>query len=189
MLKILASQNLKKQSENILKNVFGICDEKQNNPIAFISREISLNDFLKITDKKANDLIIEYSDKTEDKYLNASIYLELSSKLIIDLNDKSLYDNDLESIRRMIIPLKYKHNVKDIYIDNLDKINVTELINFKNQEFITEYKIMKLYYISKKFELNFYIGMELIGNKEKPKFIKHLTFGNSFDMIDEIEYK
>jgi len=189
MLKIIASQNLKKQSENILKNVFGICNEQQNSPITFISKEVSLNDFLKITNKKADDLILEYSDKTEDKYLHASIYLKLSSKLIIDLNDKSLYENNLESIRRMIIPLKYKHNVKDIYIDNLDKISVKELESVENKEFISEYKIMKLYYISKKFELNFYIGMELIGNEEIPKFIKHLTFGNSFDMIDEIEYK
>lgn len=89
----------------------------------------------------------------------------------------------------MIIPLKYKHNVKDIYIDNLDKISVKELESIENKEFVTEYKIIKLYYISKKFELNFYIGMQLIGNEKKPKFIKHLTFGNSFDMIDVIQYK
>lgn len=188
MLNILTSQNLKNQAVNILKNVYGICNENKNNSIAFITKEILLDEFLSITEKSKEDIIIEFTDKIEDKYLNASIFLELQSKLIFDLQDKTLFNNDIDSIRRMIIPLKYKHNVKDIFIDNLEKITVKELEHIENKEFVTEYKIMKLYYISKKFEVNFYIGIELLENVEHPKHIKDIKYRDIYDMVDEIKY-
>ena len=46
----------------------------------------------------------------------------------------------------------------------------------------------KLFYMSRKFNLNFYIGMQLTENISKPKYIKDLTYGCTFDMIDEIFY-
>lgn len=228
MIKILASQNLKNQASKTLKTVFDACNSKQDNSIAFISRELYLKDFMNITEKKEEHLVYDFTDITDEgRYLNGTISLPLSSMLFIDLSDKSLYKDDfingdlehfqtqemiiqhinqtdklkpdykiirnigtidIVSIRKMIITLKYKYNLKDIYIDNFDRVSVKDFKGFENQEFVTEYKLAIFFYMSKKFNLNFHIGMELIKDEQKPKFIKHLTYGNSFDMIDKIEY-
>ncbi len=42
--------------------------------------------------------------------------------------------------------------------------------------------------MSRKFDLNFHVGMQLTKNIRKPKYIKDLTYGCTFDMIDEVVY-
>lgn len=194
MLKILASQNLKTQASKTLKTIFDACDTMQNKPTAFISRELRSKDFLEITEKKEEHLVYDFSEETKNgQFLNATISLPLKSFLFLDLEDKSLHQNpknllDIQDIRRMIIPLKFKYNVKDIYIDNVHKVNVKALQSFENEEFKTEYILAIFFYMSQKFNLNFHIGMELLSDVPKPKFIKHLTYGNSYDLIDEFGY-
>lgn len=174
-----------------LTNCFHIVSSKKDEPIALLSTELTINDFYNITNYGNDDLSIDFTGKTsQGNYLNASISVQLKSKLFIDFKDKSLYrqnyDLNINHIRQMIIPLKYKHNVKTFYIDNFDKVkcDVSEKGEIKH-----EFKMAQLYYMSHKFEIDFVIGKELengILNAKKVSDIKFLNFGNSYDMIDKI---
>ncbi len=187
MLTILASQNLKTQASKTLKTLFDACKTKSNQPIAFVSKELTAFDFENITGTSIKDFIEEHNGQTtKNDKLNACMYLPLQSKLFVDLCDKQCHNNDISSIRKLIIPLKYKHDVQNIYIDNLDKITVNQLHNFEDRAFETEYKLALLFYMSKKFHLHFFIGMPLLKEEAKPKNIKHLNAGNCFDLIDYV---
>lgn len=206
MIKIIASQNLKEQAQKRVQSCIEICDSEKNHPIAYFSTELSMNDFEEISNKKEAYLVHDFTEITDEgAYVNATISLPLASLLFVDFPDKSLFRTkegflDMEHIRKMIIPLKYKYNVKEIYIDNFHHVtcilmgrnvvweskSIADIDFWKYRQM--EYKLALLYHYSKKFELNFYIGMKLLVKEQQPKNIKHLTFGNSFDMIDGIEY-
>ncbi|MBU2525607.1 MAG: hypothetical protein KKC03_03295 [Bacteroidetes bacterium] len=207
MVKILAFNNLNDSSAQILKSVYKDCNKYKNRHTAFLSTRLKLDEFLVITEQQEAQLVYDFTEKTEKGgHLNASISILLNSLLFLDLPDKSLYRADdgvidIAHLRKMIIPLKYRHKVKDIYIDNFYQVtcnlmgrnlvwepkNTTDIKVWKDRQM--EYKMALLFYMSRKFDLNFYIGMEQTSLEQKPRHIKGLTFGNTFDMVDEIDYR
>lgn len=206
MIKVLATNNLASYSKQLLKSIYSDCAKIKNQPRAFLSFHTRVNDFLEVTHKKQEHLISDYTAKSNSgNYLNATIALPLKSKLFLDLPDKSLYEKDnkkldISDIRKMIIPLKYRHQVKDIYIDDFNNVSCKVMgrdqLTPSNSNYETkaikeremEYKIALLFYMSRKFELNFNIGMNLKNDIPKPKYVEHMTFGNTYDMVDEFEY-
>lgn len=208
MIKVFASKDLKVSSLHLIKKLHNQCSENKNKHIAFLSTEINAEEFYQELEIKEEFLVYDFVDKKEESFLNSSISLPLNSMFFIDLPNKSLLRSndenlDIQHIRNIIIPLKYKYNVKNIYIDNFHKItcNVmgrdllwkTNPSNFPLyedwKERQMEYKMALLFYMSRRFEINFHIGMKLEENELKPKSIKHLNYGNIYDMIDEIKYE
>jgi hypothetical protein len=194
MITIYATQDLKAQAKQTLQNIYQKCSEENNVPVLFISSEINLSTFFNITHSKESDLIIDYTDVLENgTHLNASISLPLQSSIYIDLIDKSFNSKNeqevlrIDYIRRIIIPHKYKHKVKDIYITDFHKIHCDDL-SFLRRDILSEMIMAKLFYMSSKFDLNFHIGIQLTANISKPKYIKDITFGCTFDMVDVIAY-
>lgn len=194
MITIYATQNLKTQAKQTLQNIYQKCSEGNNVPVLFISRDINLSTFLNMTNSNESDLIIDYTDVLENgTHLNASISLPLQSSIYIDLINKNFNSkNDQETlridyIRKMIIPHKYKHKVKDIYITDFHKIHCDDLSSLR-RDIQSEIIMAKLFYMSCKFDLNFHIGMQLTENISKPKYIKDITFGCTFDLVDDIVY-
>lgn len=193
--------------EKLLEKSVFIAKENRLHNIAFFSTKLSINHFFKKVNLKEEHLVYDFTEKTKNgEYLNASISVLLKSMLFIDFKDKSLYRTesgilDISDIRRMIIPLKHKYNVKKIYIDNFQKVTCTSmgrwhLYNISDpasifiwKERANEYKMALLYYMSKKFEIDFIIGNELnkeVSNPLKVSDIKFIGFGNSYDMVDKI---
>ncbi len=130
MITIYATQNLKAQAKKTLQNIYLKCSEGNNAPVLLISSDINLSTFLNITHSKESDLMIDYTDVLENgSHLNALILLPLQSSIFIDLIDKSYNSKQkqenlgIDYIRKMIIPHKYKHKVKDIYITDFHKIH------------------------------------------------------------------
>lgn len=206
MIRAFATISKTQYAPQLLKNVFEECQINKNKPIAFLSNQIEFEEFKSITQTQEEHLVYDFTEKTENgNYLNASISIPLASLLFIDLPDKSLYREgnlDIQHIRQMIIPLKYRFNVKDIYIDNFESVgcslmgrdqlwrtnpsNTTLWEDWKDRQM--EYKMALLFYMSRKFNLNFYIGMTWYGKEENPKDIRFMRYGNIFDMINEFEY-
>lgn len=208
MIKVQAHNNLKSFSKQILKSVYQDCSSQKNQHKAYLSIHTSIDDFLKITSKNIEHLVYDFSEKPEsgvERYAN--IALPLASMLFLDLPDKSFYRNenrrlDIAHIRQMIIPLKFQHNVKDIYIDDFNSVscnqmgrnklwqtnpgNLRQFEDWKDRQM--EYKMALLFYMSRKFDINFHIGMPWTSNKPNPKHIKFMNFGHIYDMTDEIEF-
>jgi hypothetical protein len=102
----------------------------------------------------------------------------------------------------MIIPLKYRYNVKHIYIDHFETLDCALIgrdklwkTNSSNERLYEdwkdrqlEYKTALLFYMSRKFDINFHIGMTWYGNEKVPKDIRFMNYGNIYDMVDQIEY-
>lgn len=191
----------------MLQEAHAICSAKANSPIAFLSTQTNLNEFLKLTTTKAEHLVYDFTEKTnEGHFLNATISILLASLLFMDLPDKSLYRHenqplDIHHIRKMIIPFKYRYNVKHIYIDNFESIGCTLMgrdklwkTNPSNERLYEdwkdrqmEYKTALLFYMSRKFDVNFHIGMTWYRKEKVAKDIRFMTYGNIYDMVDQIE--
>ena len=130
MINVIAYKDDKTHSAQLLKEILTKCTSQKNSPLAFISLHLRFSDFLKFTKYKSDDIVSDYTERmTIDHYLNASLHLPLSSKLFLDLPDKSFYRNkneclNMRDIRRMIIPLKYRHQVKNIYVDDFSSISL-----------------------------------------------------------------
>ena len=129
MITIYATENLKTQAKQTLQDIYKKCSEGNNASVLFISRDINLSAFLNITHSKESVLIIDYKDVLEiGTHLNASISLPLQSSIFIDLIDKNFNSNNeqetlnIDYVRKMIIPHKYKHKINDIYITDFNKI-------------------------------------------------------------------
>ena len=210
MINVLAYQNLSNSSTQMLQTVYNLCCTEKNKHKAFLSTQLNLNEFLEITNHEEEHLVSDFTEKTNTgNYLNASISLPLNSMLFLDLQDKSFYrpdENqslDIQQIQQMIIPLKDKYDVKDIYIDNFNKVqcflmgrsdlwqtNPTNIKQFEDwKERQMEYKMALLFYMSRKFDLNFHIGMQWLSTEKKPSQIRFMDFGNIQNMVDEITYQ
>jgi len=97
MLTLHTTTNPKKQAEKTLQHVYGQCVEGQNRNTLFISKELSLSDFLRITGHKEEHLVYDYTGISKNgRYLNANISLPLSSLLFIDLFDRSFFNGQPE---------------------------------------------------------------------------------------------
>ena len=210
MINIFAYNKLNNSSTQMLQRVYNLCCTEKNKNRAFLSIQLNLKEFLKITNHEEEHLVSDFTEKTNaGNYLNASISLPLNSMLFLDLKDKSFYRSnenfnlDIQQIQQMIIPLKDKYDVRDIYIDNFNKVqcflmgrsdlwqtNSTNAKQFEDwKERQMEYKMALLFYMSRKFDLNFHIGMQWLGTEKKPSQIRFMDFGNIQDMVDEIKYQ
>ena len=198
--------------ENILEKAYNIANKDRLHYIAFFSTVLGVSKLYDKTGLSEKHLVHDFTEKPKSgEFLNTSFFLPLNSLLFVDFKDKSLYRNekidclDIQHIRSMIIPLKYKYNVKSIYIDNFNKVECTMMgreklwrTNYSNiarfedwKERRNEYNMALLYYMSKKFEIDFIIGYELkkeVSNPLKVSDIKFMKFGNSYDMVDKISY-
>lgn len=208
MIKVQAHNNLKSFSKQILKSVYKDCSSQKNQHKAYLSIHTSIDDFLKITSKNMEHIVYDFSEKPESGVeRHANIALPLASMLFLDLPDKSFFRSeneslDIEHIRQMIIPLKYQHNVKEVYIDDFNKIscnlmgrnklwqtnpgNLKQFEDWKDRQM--EYKMALLFYMSRKFDINFNIGMQWTSKAPDPSHIRFMNFGHIYDMVDEIEF-
>ncbi|MGZ0016907.1 hypothetical protein [Yeosuana sp. AK3] len=178
----------------ILSNVITQVTTRCCNDISFVATKMPVNVLYEMTELNSTYCVTDYTEKTKrGSYLNACIYLPLLSKLFIDFKDMTLtrsHDKiDIEDLRRLIIPLKYRHNIKTIFIDDFDDMSCNYLPNNAKQEVMHEYKMAKLYYMSHKFKLDFIIGKQVAFDTIKPQKVsdlKYMSFGNAFDMVDEV---
>lgn len=207
----IASKEMKKLSEQFLIESLDLTGNHRFQNVAFISTEIKQEIFYKISLSNQEQLVyVDVEKPTNGNCSNGNICLPKNSMLFLDLPDKSLHRNDdgildIEHIHKIIVSLKNKYNAETIIIDNIDEVecflmgrnelwktNISNTINYEDwKERRHEYLISLLFYMSRKFNVRIVFGKQIKKGTTLPikiSDINYLSFGNSYDMIDEIMY-